>query len=180
MSTTPTKPEYLRVNPENIPMALIDLPQWLVWRAVWRPGKDRNPGRWTKKPYQTNGQPASSTDSATWTEFGKALLAYQAGGFDGIGFAVTTKAGIVGVDLDDCVKSDGTIAPEKRRIVDRLNSYTELSPSGSGLRVFIVGKMPGGRSGRRKGPVEVYAEGRYLTVTGHVLNEVHNAIINER
>ena len=167
----PTRPEYLKVHPEHIPDQLTTLPQWVTWRAVWRvdgAGK----GKWTKPPYQPDGRPAKSTDPATWAEFSECLLAYQSGRFDGLGFVLTRDAGIIGVDLDHCIDAGGNVAPWAQQAVDTLNSYAEMSPSGDGLHVFVFGTFPGDMTGRRKGGVEVYAEGRYLTVTGHVLCEV--------
>ena len=162
MSAPTPKPTYLKVHPENIPDELIQLPQWVCWRAVWRDG------RWTKIPYQPDGRPAKSTDPSTWAEFGECLLAYQSGRFDGVGFALTRDAGIIGVDLDHCIDETGALEPKAQPIVDQFNSYTEVSPSGDGLHIFVFGTFPEGMTGRKKGPIEVYAEGRYLTVTGHV------------
>ena len=55
-------------------------------------------------------------------------------------------------------------------IIRRVHSYTEVSPSGTGIRIICRGKLPAGA--RRKGPVEMYDESspRYLTITGHVLD----------
>ena len=172
MSAPSPKPTCLKVFPENIPDTLKQLPQWVVWRAFWRPGKGDKPGKWTKAPFQPDGRPAKSTDPATWAEFGECLLAYQSGRFDGIGFVLTREAGIIGVDMDHCIDADGNVAPWAQQAVDTLNSYVETSPSGDGLHIFLFGTLPGGMTGRRKGGVEVYAEGRYLTVTGHVPVEV--------
>ena len=164
--SAPTRPKYLQVHPENIPDQLTTLPQRVTWRAVWRND------RWTKPPYQPDGRPAKSTDPATWAEFGECLLAYQSGRFDGIGFVLTRDAGIIGVDMDHCIDAGGNVAPWAQQAVDTLNSYVETSPSGDGLHIFLFGTFPGGMTGRRKGGIEVYAEGRYLTVTGHALGEV--------
>ena len=164
----PTRPEYLKVHPEHIPDQLTTLPQWVTWRAVWQDAR----GKWTKVPHQPDGRKAKSTDPATWAEFGECLEAYQVRGFDGIGFVFTEEAGIIGVDLDHCIDAGGNVAPWAQQAVDTLNSYAEMSPSGDGLHVFVFGTFPGDMTGRRKGGVEVYAEGRYLTVTGHVLCEV--------
>lgn len=172
MSAPTPKPAYLTIHPENIPDELIRLPQWVCWRAVWRPGKGDKSGKWTKVPYQPDGRAAKSTNPSTWTKFGHALLAYQSHSeFDGIGIVLTVGAGIVGVDLDHCLDTDGNVAPWAQRTVDILNSYSEISPSGDGLHVFVFGALRDGVAGQRKGDVEVYAEGRYLTVTGHVLGE---------
>ena len=168
MSAPTPKPTYLKVFPEVLPDALIQLPQWCCWRAVWRPGKGDRPGKWTKAPHQPDGQFAKSTVPATWSEFGECLLAYQLRGFDGIGFMLAKSAGIIGVDLDHCIDETGALEPKAQPIVDQFNSYTEVSPSGDGLHIFVFGTFPEGMTGRKKGPIEVYAEGRYLTVTGHV------------
>ena len=50
-------------------------------------------------------------------------------------------------------------------IVQQLDSYTEISPSGTGLRIFIRAKLP--PKDRKIGNFECYESGRYLTVTGH-------------
>ena len=170
MSAPTPKPTYLKVFPEILPDALIQLPQWCCWRAVWRPGKGDRSGKWTKAPHQPDGQFAKSTVPATWGEFGECLLAYQSGGFDGIGFVFTAEAGIVGIDLDKCVAEDGTIDEWALEAVRRFNSYTELSPSGTGLHIYARGHIP--ISGRKKGHVEIYRQGRFFTVTGHLLEEV--------
>jgi putative DNA primase/helicase len=76
--------------------------------------------------------------------------------------------GIVGVDLDHCRDAEtGTIESWARSIVDRLKSYTEITPSSEGLRIFIRAKLP--PQGRKKGNFECYESGRYLTVTGNHL-----------
>ena len=170
MSAPTPKPTYLKVFPESLPDELTRLPQWVVWRAVWRPGKDGKPGKWTKVPYQLDGRLAKSTDPATWAEFGECLLAYQLRGFDGIGFVFTVDAGIVGIDLDKCIAEDGTIAEWALKAVHRFNSFTELSPSGTGLHIYARGQIP--MTGTKKGHVEIYRQCRFFTVTGHLLDEV--------
>src|SRR5262249_1278854 len=73
------KPTALRVQSENIPAELRALDQWVVWRYEFRQKK------WTKPPYTIHGESASSTDPKTWTTFTKAIAAYEAGGWDGVG-----------------------------------------------------------------------------------------------
>ena len=155
------------VRPANIPDALKQIPQWVLWCFEERADKNGEL-KATKVPYQVNGHRASSTDSYTWTSFERALAAYQQGKFDGMGFVVTKEIGIVGVDLDHCRDPHtGTIEPWARSITDRLGSYTEITPSRTGLRVFVVGSLP--PQGRKKGNVEIYESGRFLTVTGWTL-----------
>lgn len=41
-----------------------------------------------------------------------------------------------GIDLDTCRREDGAFEPWAREIIDRFASYTEISPSGTGAKVF--------------------------------------------
>jgi len=61
----------------------------------------------------------------------------------------------------------GDFTNEAIAIVNAINSYTEISPSGTGLHIIAKGTLPAGR--RRKGGIEAYSEARYFTVTGNVL-----------
>ena len=59
--------------------------------------------------------------------------------------------------------------PEPWEIIQSIGSYAELSPSGTGVKIFARGKLPKG--GRKKvGDFETYDSGRYFTVTGHRLD----------
>jgi putative DNA primase/helicase len=155
-------------NALYIPAELRAISQWVNWKLEERP--DRNTGeiKLTKIPYQPHGPKAESDNPDTWSTFEAVLAAYQAGGFSGIGFVLTKDIGIVGVDLDHCRNPEtGVIEAWAQRIVDRLNSYTEITPSNEGLRIFIRAKLP--PKDRKIGNFECYDSGRYLTVTGNHL-----------
>lgn len=152
------------IKTENIPQELKALGQWVLWRREIREGKS------TKIPYQAGEQRAASNDPSTWTTFAEVLVRYQGGGYDGIGFVLTRDDPVMGVDLDHSIDESGTIAPWAMEIIKLLSSYTETSPSGTGIRIFALGSLPFG--GRKKGQVEMYDSGRYLTVTGNHLEEV--------
>ena len=157
----PLHPEIL--HPETIPSELKAIPRWLLWRLEDRAGKP------SKTPYQVSGALAKVNDPATWTNFDTALAAYRAGGWSGLGIALSGDDDLTGVDLDKCLNPNtGELDPEAARIVADLPTYCEISPSGRGLRLFAFGRLPQG--GRRKGKVEMYESGRYLTVTGHQFN----------
>lgn len=51
-----------------------------------------------------------------------------------------------------------------------MHSYSEVSPSGTGIRVFVRGKLPKGARANHDAGIEVYDSGRYLTVTGHAID----------
>ncbi|RDI69553.1 phage NrS-1 polymerase family protein [Halopelagius longus] len=147
-----------------LPTALIEYDQWICWREQERDGKP------TKVPITPrSGEFASSTDEQTWTSFGDALEYAETGDADGIGFVFTADDPFVGVDLDDCRDPDtGVIDEAAEDIIDRLDSYTERSPSGTGYHVLVEGELPDGRN--RKGTIEMYDSARFFTVTGdHVV-----------
>jgi primase-polymerase (primpol)-like protein len=149
-----------------------DLPQWVCWRAELREGKA------TKIPYSPeSGSRARSDDPATWGTLTEARKAAREKDLDGIGFVFTESDPFCGVDLDACVDpKTGEIASWASEIVRRLDSYTEFSPSGTGLHVLLRAELSSG--GNRRGRLEMYDRGRFFTVTGrrlgctsHVLEE---------
>lgn len=151
------------LHPESIPAELKAIPRWLLWKLEQRAGKP------TKTPYQACGTLAKVNDPSTWTDFDSALAAYLKGGFSGIGIVLIDDDDLVGIDLDKCLNPvTGELDPDAARIINDLPSYCEVSPSGRGLRLFGFGTLPQG--GRRKGHVEMYESGRYLTVTGNRFN----------
>jgi hypothetical protein len=141
---------------------LAERPAWVCWRAVRRGGKV------TKPPFTPAGSPASSTDATTWDTFDACWRAAFVGGrHRGIGRVIVRDEGLVGIDLDGAVVSDGTLTPWASRIVETINTYWERSPSGGGLHAWCHGKWPS--SGNRRGNVEVYGAARFLTLTGNHL-----------
>ena len=90
----------------------------------------------------------------------------QGGVIAGIGLALTKQTGIVGIDLDHCVEN-GIVNPWAAEIIEAVGGFAELSPSGSGVHIYIKGRLP--FDGRRSGGIEIYSHNRYVTVTGHWL-----------
>lgn len=139
---------------ENFPEELKALPQWVVRR-----------GKVPINPHTGGGAKAGKPD--TWGTFEQAVQA--SAGYDGVGFEFHNN-GIVGVDLDHVIDPvTGEVDPAALEAVERLNSYTEYSPSGTGLHIYVRGKIP--VSGKRSGPREMYQAGRYFTVTGKPFGE---------
>ena len=139
---TDVPPKFpVQIVPENaghIPEEPRLLTQWVCWRLEVRNGKP------TKVPYQPNGRPADSTDPGTWSSFNDVLAAYEAGGFDGVGFVFSKSSSYCGVDLDGCRDAvTGQVAPWAKEIIEALDSYSEVSPSGTGMKVFLKARKPG-------------------------------------
>lgn len=142
---------------------LAEIPQWVCWKA--RPRK--NSEKFDKIPFNPRShRPASVTDPASWGTFNQAYQACQTNGeFRGVGFVLTSNDHIIGVDLDDCYDPEtDTLKDWARDIIGKLRSYTEISPSGRGIRIFLRGDVKLAR--KRKGKIEVYTNARFLTVTG--------------
>ena len=154
-------PQTLSVNGAGIAPELKAVPQWLGW--VWGLRK----GRWTKIPRNARGDgPASSTNPATWTTYGVASRYAAQIRLPGLGLVLTHEAGIAFIDLDKCFQ-DGVLTEQAQEIVARCDSYTEWSPSGTGLHIFCYGTLP--VHGARRGGIEIYQQGRFATITGQRL-----------
>ena len=159
------KPTPLPVQFDKIPMELKRIPRWVLWRFVEIGTEDNK--RWSKLPAQSNGQPASSTNADTWTDFLTVQHAYEdnPGKFDGIGFVFTGEDNLIGIDLDDCYTDRFTNAA-LQHIADSVEGYKEVSPSGTGVKIFTRANLKSAHVDHDKG-LEVYPKGRYFTVTGH-------------
>lgn len=120
----------------------------------------------TKVPLDPeSGSYASTADPATWTAFETAVDHRDSLDADGIGFVFTEADAYIGVDLDDCRDPDTGYADAwAAEIIARLDSYTEVSPSGTGYHVIARGTLPGDRS--RHGAIEMYEANRFFTMTG--------------
>lgn len=157
----------MKENPYNfneIPAELKALPQWILWRKEERGGKP------TKVPYQVNGEMAQANNRRTWSTFATAVKFYLEGDYDGIGFVFSRQDNYIGIDIDKCVV-DGKVNSFANEIIDTLDSYTEFSPSGTGLHIIIKGGLPQsvlgtGRKNTKHG-LEIYSYGRYFSFTGN-------------
>jgi len=162
-------------NYSAIPFDLRNEPRWVVWR------EEKRNGKWTKVPYDAKtGEFAKSNDPTTWTTFEQAIKAsniLNATGYDGPG-VMLHDSNLTGIDFDG-VLDDGVPEPYVTNIISQIGTpYCEITPSDTGLRVFIkdVQLPPGNRkfSAKKKGVEKYGAEiysgregGRYLTVTGN-------------
>ena len=155
-------------GPSRIPTDLIVLQQWVAWRTEIREGQP------TKVPINARtGGLASTTDSSTWSSYQDAERALDRFSCSGVGIVFSETDCHTGVDLDDCRNPETSeIANWAQAIIYELNSYTEVSPSGTGVKIWIRGKLPAGVRNRKKyedGEIEIYSRGRYFTVTGQHL-----------
>lgn len=160
----------------NLPAACRSLPQWVLWshREVH--------GRKTKVPIDVYGHNASTTAPHTWAHVDEVRKTFESGVGSGVGFVFTRQAGITGIDLDHCRDpSTGGVDKWAQAILDRIQSYSEVSPSETGVHILVKGSLPEGVDGKKKllkgdgyqpdTAVEIYSSGRYFTVTGNRLDQ---------
>jgi primase-polymerase (primpol)-like protein len=169
--------EAVALDIANIPAELIDYRQWVCWRWEVRDEKrTKVPVTVTDEAAFCKSDPsllrrASSIEASTWLSFPHATAALINGSLAGIGFVVTAEDPFCGVDLDHCRVENGW-ADWAIELVERLNSYTEVTPSGDGLRVWLRANLAEGDSRRRKGQAEMYDRGRFFTITGRRLHDL--------
>jgi len=159
------------ITQASLPPSLISLRQWVAWRSEERDGKP------TKVPVNPHtGGPASVTDPKTWGTFEEA----KRRGRDKVGFVFTGSDPFVAVDLDGCRNPDtGEVAAWAQEVITALSSYTEISPSGTGVHVLLKSALPGrgrkralehSRISEKQPALEVYSQGRFFTITGQHLD----------
>jgi primase-polymerase (primpol)-like protein len=160
----------LGVNPDSIPEELKEGRRHVGWVGV-----PRGNAKLDKKPVDPRtGELASTTNPQTWATFEEAFAGYEGGRFHGVSRVLTSDDGLVGIDLDHVFSGPPDWTRECQRIVEHLNSYSEVSPGGDGLRIFVYGKLP--PEGRKKRGFECYDRARHLTLTGHRLEGTPTAV----
>lgn len=169
------------LSAEKIPQEIQSRGRFCLWRY-----EDKD-GRKTKMPYsvtqpgqRVNGEKDSPAYKAHFGSFSEALsLAGQSEilcGFpvDGLGIDIGSGSTIAGIDIDHCLGQFKKPSPMAADILRIMQTYSEISPSGEGLRLFFT--VPQGfrfdklRYYIQYGGLEVYIPGmtrRYLTITGN-------------
>ena len=164
-------------------------PNWVVWQKQATSG-----GRFTKLPYIANtgsDSPihAKSNDQSTWRSYWEAVQACKSGKYNGVGFVLDERQSYIAIDLDHCVdRETGELKEPAADIVTLIRqaggTYIEFSPSGEGLHIWGKAVLPSPKEkGLRSGGIEMYRQGRYLTVTGKPLDNAPIAdiqgVVNE-
>lgn len=160
------------MNVDKIPAELKQYSNWVAW----------TPDKTPINPHTLGG--ANSTDKNTWGTFDQAFTAIgkmatywdekskttKQAETEGVGFVFSVDDPFIGVDLDK-VRSGGNIDRRAIEIIMTLQSYTEISPSGTGYHIICKGKKPGSKCKKSgyfggDGAFEIYDRNRYFTFTG--------------
>lgn len=163
------KPQPVAPDFDAIPRRLCALNQWVLWRFDWVEER----AEWAKVPYNPwTLNKARANDPTTWGGFETAVAAYtrNQGEFAGIGFEFSAQDEFCGIDFDRCVDAEGELSPIASHWIGRLGSYTEMSPSGTGVHTIVLAHVGAGRNNQKIG-IEIYDSGRYFTFTGRSWHE---------
>jgi hypothetical protein len=140
----------------HLPEKMQSEKNFLVWRKKPRTDTDK----FDKVPYNPRtGKPANSPELGV--SLAEACAAEVSSGYDGIGFYVEYPYMVS--DLDACVNAEtGEIDSKALEIASTLNTFVELSVSGTGLHFWMLGKKPGNAC--RRGNLEIYDTKRFIAI----------------
>ena len=153
--------------PSALPNEIKAIKGWLLWKREQHDGESKP----RKVPYYLDGRrrrgaQGGKADLDALVSFDQAVLACAKGGYSGIGLAVLPQWGITAVDFDDVI-TDGVIRQDVAALI--AGTYSEVSPSGHGVRAFFLGSVPANRKDNRGTPqVEFFTSKGFVTVTGQV------------
>lgn len=121
-----------------------------------------------KIPTDAEGKPLINLNKRPITlTFEKAVAVLENGCATGIGLPIVPND-FCGLDLDNCVH-DREIDPWALQIIMECDSYTEFSPSGTGIHILMT-ETPNCPNARRlmcgNGHIDIFATNGYLTLTG--------------
>jgi len=154
---------------KNIPETLKKRPNWVVWGIQGAPPKAPF---YPASILSGKPTPAKANDKQTWGRYTTAVDCVNCGLAQGIGFEFEGND-MYGVDLDHVIDEQGQIFPKAQNVINSLKSYTEISPSGTGIHIFVYAPKANIIRHRKKDFfVEIYNVGRYFTVTGDIYGDV--------
>ncbi|MBQ3431965.1 MAG: nucleoside triphosphatase [Clostridia bacterium] len=159
-----------------IPAELKNNAAFCLWKYEQRNGVT------TKVPYQVNGHKARSNDIGCFADY--ETVCAVADQYDGIGMGIFN--GFSAIDIDHCV-TDGRISDFAMDVISIMQSYTEFSPSGTGIRIiFKVDDVPFDKSkyyiNNRNIGMEVYiaeATNKFVTITGRRVFDYEIRVCND-
>lgn len=144
----------------NLPERMKNLNQWLLWRL------ENN----RKVPLNTSYR---KTDPTKGFSFSDVITAYDSARCNGLGFTVGN--GIVCVDVDHCI-IDNKLSNVAQQLVNELQTYTEVSQSGTGLHLFYI-DTEAPAVGRKSNQLEIYSHKHYIAMTGNNIGSSDLAVL---
>lgn len=153
---------------ERTPLELRTYRQYVAWKL-----QSTDSGKPTKVPYNPlSGWNANVNEPNSWVDYAQCSNSILNPAYAGGGFVLTENDPFAFIDLD---ATDDPILREKQQAIFKaFDSYSEISPSGTGLHILVRGMVP---AGRKKYGIEIYSAKRFMTLTGNVY---HDRLIEDR
>lgn len=157
-----------KFSQQSPPTRIDEMPYCGVWK------RENN----TKVPYNpSTGQRAKSNDPRTFGTRAQVDRALATGKYEGHCYLIHESLGVTAGDLDHVIPeadafNEAALPPDVRRIIRIANTYTTLSPSGTGIRFFFSAIDPTYKNtnksspSRKVCPAEAYHCLRFMTDTG--------------
>lgn len=153
------------MNFNKIPDKLKTQALWCVWKQGKIPCNPRT------------GKNAQSNIPETFSDFETACNALEKGQYEGLGINIHN--GFSAIDIDHCIGEKGELSDMAKDIITKMGSYTETSPSGTGIHIiftthdFLFDKEAYYINNQKIG-LEVYIAGatkKFITITGNAIND---------
>lgn len=153
------------MNFNKIPDKLKTHALWCVWKQGKIPCNPRT------------GKNAQSNIPETFSDFETACNALEKGQYEGLGINIHN--GFSAIDIDHCIDEKGELSGMAKDIITKMGSYTEISPSGTGIHIiftmhdFLFDKEAYYINNQKIG-LEVYIAGatkKFITITGNAIND---------
>lgn len=162
---------------DNIPQEMAARQQWLLWRFE---SPKAGAAKRTKMPYYVSGARRTKTQGSDEDRQRLATLAvvrkaFDAGGYTGIGFAFLPDDGLIGIDIDGAI--DATLGGTSKLCMETIracDSFTEFSPSGKGVHIYVKGTTTSCKSNDIG--LEMFCGSQFFTVTGRRWDNVTHTV----
>lgn len=160
-----------RPDPAAVPDVLREARRWVVWLGL----KERQGMLLASRLADLKIKypvPTFHTRAKSWAEpigWGDLAEAHKRAKECQAGVGFVLGDGFVGIDLDDVRDAEsGQLLPWAGAIVQAAGGFTDISPSGSGVKLIGRGEWTGpkGMAHPEGGSFELYGSGRFFTVTG--------------
>lgn len=171
----------------SIPKALKGLKIWCCYNDILSDAdKDKSDDeikKVIKSPRDLKGNSLKWKSKDRFYSFNECLDSIRKGFNSGLGIIIKPKIGIMVLDYDNCIKEykkidklgleipilKDDVKDRITRDLNLLNSYSEISPSGKGLHIYIIANYDINTNKQKGLGIEIY-NNHFIRVTGNIFN----------